>query len=479
MATYYVSTTGSNGAAGTEAAPWATLTFACASAANNDTINVAPGLYAEAAVVIGVTGLTINGRGAIIYGGSQVAGTWVAHAANVWKITTVAVDPVGIILRSSAAATYGAFAKGLKMDSIAEVNADRKWYWDSGTTTLYLYSPTTPATAYYRVDYAAQAGTTGLYAGSGGVYALGADNLTVNNLCVYGYRSIGFALDDTDGSTFNDCDVSFNCEDGLGGFNMPNFTVRGGRYCWNGTRKARSLIEILPDGDGISTHTGGAGTGSDGFSIVGVYFEGNTKSAVQNIHDSAGTIDRCISINCQLHFPLSSYVTSPQTCQNSKMIVSADDIGCFGADAGCVGTYRNCTAYGSDTVGMSAVLILNGTINMQNCIIERFDIGATIFVGTLNRNDNIWFDVTTLGFVLGGSELSSDPLLLGKAGGFLAIPRTSPAVGIGTDYSGSGSTRDLAGKTRPAAPSAGAYEPITAGGSGLGVGRSFWSLLLE
>lgn len=467
MAIYYVATTGSNGNAGdVSTLPLATVTYACTLVSPDDEIWIAPGIYAEAAVQLVSADVTFRGWGGIpiIYGGAQVAGTWVNHAGNVWKITTVASDPGTIILRSSAAAEFSAFSKGLRMDAVGEVTSDRKFFYDSGATTLYLYSVGNPSTTYYRVDYSSSTGTAGIYSDSAGFYAVGANRCRFERIAVYGYRQHGFGADDATDLTFIDCDHSFNGQDGCGGFNLPNFTYIGGRASWNGTRKARNFGELLPDGDGISLHTGGVGSGSDGFLIRNVHFEGNTKSAVQNIHDSAGLIDRCISVNNQLHFPLSSYSTSPQTCQNSKMTLADDDLGCFGADAGCVGTYRNCTAYGAKTTGVIAVFIINGTINMQNCIVQRFDVGAFVVLGTLNRNDNVWNDVTTLGFTLGASEISSDPLLLGIASGYYGIPRNSPAVGIGTDYSGSGSTHDLAGRKRPSAPSAGAYEAVTAGG---------------
>lgn len=48
-ATYYVATTGNNGAAGSEAAPWATIQYAIDNAADDDLIYVKGGNYAEAA----------------------------------------------------------------------------------------------------------------------------------------------------------------------------------------------------------------------------------------------------------------------------------------------------------------------------------------------------------------------------------------------------------------------------------------------
>src|SRR6478672_9326840 len=44
--TYYVSTTGSNGGAGTAAAPWQTLQYAANHVGPGDTVNVLPGNYA-------------------------------------------------------------------------------------------------------------------------------------------------------------------------------------------------------------------------------------------------------------------------------------------------------------------------------------------------------------------------------------------------------------------------------------------------
>jgi hypothetical protein len=470
MATYYVSTTGSDAANGSEATPWQTMAHACATVGSADAIIVEAGLYEEAAVILAVPNVSITARGdgmAIIYGGEQVAGTWVNHSGNIWKITTIAADPGIILLRSSAQAHYTAFAKGLKMDALGELNADRKWYWDSGTTTLYLYSSAgNPSTAYYRVDYAPNSGTASLYASSGGFYALSADNLTMTRIAFYGFRSLGFAADDTDTITANDCDASFNGEDGFGGFNMPNLTVRGGRFCWNGTRKARSFVELLPDGDGISTHTGGAGGGSDGFLITGAYFEGNCKSAVQNIHDSAGTIERCISINNQLHFPLSSYNTSPQTVRDCKLVLAADDLGAFGCDAGCVGAYYNNTVYGAGTALIAAIFSINGTLTVTNNIFVNFAVGYSALAGSWTHTYNCWYDIDALGFVASTGEITTNPALSGTSNGQFGILRTSPCFNTGTDLSGSGVTHDFSGKRKSAtAKSMGAMEPSRAGGS--------------
>lgn len=473
MATYYVATTGSDAADGSAATPWATVAHACASASANDTIIVSAGTYTDT-VVIGVDGLTVRGavgeERPLIYGGAQVPGTWTSHAANVWKITSYASDPQALIFRP----TSTTWVKGDRRDSLLELDAEYKWYYDSGATTLYVYAATTPATRYYQVDYTALTGTAGLYANSGGIYLLSADNVTLQGLAVYGWDGNGVLADDCDGLTLRECDLSYNSEDGCGGYNMPNFTVRNCKCCWNGTRKARSLPELLTDGDGVSTHKGGAmGVGAQNFLVSQCYFEGNTKSAVQNINNSAGVVERCLSVNCNLNFVINAVdAGNEQTVRSSKVVCSASDLGGIGASTADRANFYGVTVYGAGTTGVAGILVLGGTVHLTNSIITNFDAAVSVFAGTLTHTYNCLGGNTAVGVVLSTGEISTSPALLGTANGQLSIYRTPPCFGTGTDLSGSGVTLDYSGRKRPTASSMGAMEPsrahIAAGSSVVG-----------
>jgi hypothetical protein len=467
MATYYVSTTGSDAANGSEATPWATVAHACATASANDTIIVSEGTYTDA-VAIAVSGLTVRGATGqakpIIYGGAAVAGSWVNHAGNVWKITSYASDPQALIFRP----TSTTWVKGDRRDSVLELDAEYKWYYDSGATTLYVYAATTPATRYYRVDNTSQTGTSGLYANSGGVYLLTADDVTLEGLAVYGWDGNGVLGDDCDSLTIRDCDLSYNSEDGCGGYNLPSFTVFRSRCCWNGTRKARSLPELLTDGDGVSTHKGGAmGAGAPNFLVSKCYFEGNTKSAVQNINNSAGVVERCLSVSCNLNFVINAVdAGSEQTVRSCKVVCNASDLGGIGASTSDRGNFYGCTVYGAAASGVAGFFVLSGTVYLVNCIITNFDVGVSVLAGTLNHTYNCFGGNTSVGVVLSTGEITTNPALSGTSNGQFGILRTSPCFNTGTDLSGSGVTHDFSGKRKSAtAKSMGAMEPSRAGGS--------------
>lgn len=464
MTTYYVATTGSNGADGSAATPWATLAFACANVSANDTIIVAPGTYTDA-VAIGTSGLTITGtvgqERPIIYGGAQVPGSWVAHAANVWKITSYASDPQALVFRP----TSTTWVKGDRRDSLAEVNAEYKWYYDSGATTLYVYAATTPATRYFQVAYTSSTGTAGVYANSGGIYVLNANNVTLRGLAVYGWDGNGVLSDDCSNLTITDCDISYNSEDGCGGYNMPNFSVLSSRCCWNGTRKARTLGELLTDGDGVSTHKGGgAGVGAQNFLVSRCYFEGNTKSAVQNINNSAGVVERCLSIGCNLNFVINAVdAGNAQTVRSCKVVCNASDLGGIGASTSDTANFYATTVYGANTASVAGLFVLSGTVNVTDCIITNFTTGVLVLGGTLNHTYNNLGGNGVVGVILSTGEITTAPALSGTASGQLSITRTSPCFNTGTDLSGSGVTHDYTGRKRGAsAKSMGAMEPSRA-----------------
>lgn len=479
MATKYVDPLGTDAVgfgANTGAAAYATLDYAAAQAAANDTILVGSGVYTAPADITKV-GQTIGAYGAtqpIFYGGSTLSLSWSVHAGNVWK-ANLAADPLCLLFRTSATLHPSTILKGFRLHEtlgVGDLASELQWTYSGGI--VYVYSAAgNPGTVYYAVDYPVRTGTVGLYAGglaTGGIYVgAGAHGVTIKDIMVLGWNGNGLLADDVNDLTCLRSVFSFNREDGHGGFGMVRNILRYSSCSWNGVRRALSVfgLDILPDGDGHSTHLG-AVESTDGL-VDECYFEGNTKDAVQNINGATGTVQNSDIVNC--NYNLIYFATGAQTFRNLRIRASANDLGAFALGAVGTATLQNITAYGSLTAGVAGInSVAAGTLNMTNCIVTNFDAGASILAGTFNHTYNCWGGNSSLGVVLGTGEISTSPALLLPTT-WMGIRKSSPCFGTGTDLTGSGVTKDRAGKARTSTMSMGAMEPVVVGRNG---GRRQW-----
>lgn len=447
MSDIYAATDGTAGGTGSESAPY-DLDTALTAAASGDRVLVMPGIYAQAATVA-TNGVTVEGHFTgrpIIYGGAEITGTWSLHSGNVWKITTAA--PVALILRTRS----DLMLKGEWMDSLGEVVAETQWFHMGGV--LYLYSGDgDPSVAFWRVDKVSLQGTeSGIYATAfGGLYIDNADDVTLRNLSVRGFRGNGHMADESGGHTLEACDLSFNSEDGGGGFAMPDCTASECTFDWNGTRRVRLGELGSTDGDGFSLHDLGV-LASTNFTIKDCTGEGNCKDLTQNIHTATGTVERCKAVNCG--FGLVGNTTGAQTFRN--VIIDAGDlgVGCFGLVFG-THTMHNVTAIGRDQASSVAIISVlgAGSLTVRNSIFTRWATGAAMSTSTFVHTYNCW-DVTTLGLTLGTGEIQADPLLVGSR---LGLASDSPCLGTGTSLAAT-FTDDRYGRGRFSTWSMGAVE---------------------
>lgn len=455
MSDIYAATDGTAGGLGTESMPY-DLDTALAAIVTGDRLIAMPGIYAQTAT-ISTAGVTVEGHytgRASIYGGTQITGTWSLHSGNVWKITTttpLTASRGALILRTHS----NLMLKGEYMDSLVEVIDDRQWFYTGGV--MYLYSSDgDPSIAFWRIDKATLTGTPSVvYApATAGLYiAATANSLTLRNFGVLGFLGNGLGADDANDLDVDGCDLSFNAEDGGGGFGMVDSIFRRSTANWNGTRRVR-LGEIGDgDGDGWSLHDGTRDS-STNFSVRDCTFEGNCKDATQNIGGATGTVERNSIVNCG--FGLVASTTGAQTFRNN--VVRCGDLGITGfAVVSGTHTLHNNTFIGRDLAASTAIVSVfgAGSLTMRNNIVTRWPTGAAMLTTTFVHTYNCW-DVTTLGFTLSTGEIQSEPDLIGSRFG---LADTSPCLGTGTDLSAT-FTNDRYGRGRDTAWSMGAVEMV-------------------
>ena len=453
MSDIYAATDGTAGGLGTESMPY-DLDTALAAIVTGDRLIAMPGIY-EQDTSIETAGVTVEGHytgRASLYGGTQITGTWSIHSGNVWKITTttpLTASRGALILRTHS----NLMLKGEYMDSLVEVIDDRQWFYTGGV--LYLYSSEgDPSVAFWRIDKATLTGTASIvYApATAGLY-INEDDVTLRNFGVLGFLGNGLGADDCDALDVDGCDLSFNAEDGGGGFGMTNSILRRSTANWNGTRRVR-LGELGDgDGDGWSLHDGTTDE-STNFSVRDCTFEGNCKDATQNIDGSTGVVERNTIVNCG--FGLVAACTGAQTFRNN--VVRCGELGITGF-AVVLGTHtvHNNTFIGRDLAASTAIVSVfgAGSLTMRNNIVTRWPTGAAMLTTTFVHTYNCW-DVTTLGLSLSTGEIQSEPDLIGSRFG---LADDSPCLGTGTDLSATFDD-DRYGRGRDTTWSMGAVEMV-------------------
>lgn len=482
MATWYVKTAaegGSDSAAGTsEAVAFATLQKAHDSASANDTVYVKAGTYT--ATVSGTKNLTIIGYGGqvIVYGGEPLDGdAWELHAANVWKKPNVTLtDGVAPFLGQTSQAlifltTSGGYVKGWQMDALVEVDSAStygiKFFYDTATDDLYVYSTSDPTTAFSSVHYTAKAGTAGTVAlSSGGIVWTGA-TLTMRNVDVYGWDGNGVLIYNGSADVSN-CDMSFNREDGYGGFRGTDPAVRRSKMRFNGCRRPRLAdgTDIWTDGDGHSWHAH-AGEETTGIVDEFNYYEGNTKDAFQHIDSSTGTCVGAVVKNCNYGIVYNQAGT--QTLFSARVTAGPNCIGAIGlVNLGTVNIY-GCTLYGAGVVGTAAIISIFGDITaLRGNAIKNWPTGYSSLGAPGTESHNGW-NVTSVGLTPAGTSFTTTFTLFGAD---LGIARTSACFGTGVAISGL--NFDGAGKARPTTPSVGAMEPYRTGSTSGAGGVVTW-----
>lgn len=463
---YVDNSRGNDANPGTFDKPVATVQAGVDLLVDGDELWINDGTYTASAVFDGLSNIKIRGYGnksPVVYGGSRLLGlAWKSYADNVWVREAMPGDPIALLMYDAV----GNITKGWRMDAVGEVNAPRKFFYDTIANKLYLWSKEDPTYAFARIDYTARDGETAVYAGTAGLHFKDCADFDIDYLRVYGWHGNGVIVDDCfDFVSGNDFLCSYNSEDGCGGFGQAGWIFNGGIFSWNGTRRARNQGEIWTDGDGISFHDTLVGAvPSVDIYMIRCVFEGDDKDASQNIHYSDNIVmDGCLIINCNFNLILNC-AGGHQILRNNEIRASVNDIGAIGISTGGTLDVFNNTIIGPGSSASSAVAItmLAGTVDFKNNVVTGWQYEYVYDGGTFTSTHNTLYGNGTALFQmpLGSNDNRVDPKIAQTAKGTYEIGVGSSAAFTGADLTAEGFTTDARGRTRKTgAWSRGAYEP--------------------
>lgn len=452
MATYYVDkTAGSDLNSGlTAALAFATIAKWITVAADGDVVNLNGGTvasgrltyYEPLEILSGVTGpLTIRGYGTYrpIISGLTAVATWTLDSGNIWGASR-ATDPFSVVFFD----LNGNPTKGVEVGSKVAITAQYNWFWDDPTNTLFVYATSDPDTP---TTYSAIMFTDR----SRGIYLGDIDDVTIENVAVWGAAGSGIDFLRCDRYIVRDFETAYNSEDGIGDNDSTSSLMEYGSIHHNGQGKG----VIASPGDGVSCH-GVTGVSSSTGTIRKCLIYSNSKAGVDNVGEAIHTIDSCLIYDNYLNIlAYGSLLSSVQTFTNCIIVVSATDLAGMSMISTAV-LYNN-TFYGqsADKTGLD----INGTtpaftLTMKNNIFSGFLVGVTkAGVGcTVTENDNC-FGVNgtdsagATAIVLDGSDVTTDPLMVDPANGNYGLLTTSPCKATGADLSGAGVARDYSGRS--------------------------------
>lgn len=127
MATYYVSTSGNNGNAGTQASPWRTVNYACSTAiTSGDIIHIFPGTYPITSQASLALGVSIEGEGNTTILSCTVTST------NLWSIAGYA-----IALNSGSLANGNQHISNVKFDGNSLAGYGAIGVWNRSNVSVY------------------------------------------------------------------------------------------------------------------------------------------------------------------------------------------------------------------------------------------------------------------------------------------------------------------------------------------------------
>lgn len=464
MATYWINkASGSDTNAGTsESAPFATIAKWLTVKADGDVVNLYGGsvatgrlsYYEELEILSGLSGpLTIRGYGhyaPIINGGTALA-SWTLDSGSVVG-ASLAVDPLCVVFYDM----NGNPTKGIPVANKAAINAEYKFFWDDPSDTLFRYGTTTDVgTTYSAIRYGAR---------DRGIYLVDIDNVTIEDVAVWGVGGSGIDLLRCDGATMRRCDSGYNSEDGMGGNDCLTSLIEFCRIHHNGKVKG----VIASPGDGISWH-GLTGASSATGTIRGCLIYSNSKAGVDNVGESIHVVENCLIYDNYANLlNYTSLLTGLQTFRNNIIVASATDGG--GIQAISHSNIYGNTFYGPGTGTSVYGIIVDGTvpgatINVKNNLSTNFGIGfvVTALAGlTLTENNNSLGGNGAASFGAGftpdASDLTSAPQLTnpGGLGGDYRLKSASPCRNAGANLISAGVTRDYAGRLRDTTPDIGA-----------------------
>ena len=258
--TYYVdSANGSDANPGNQAAPWKTIAKVNATMLTpGQSVGFRAGGTWREQLTPGQSGNAGNpitfasyGAGAqpIINGANMVTG-WSLISANVYS-ASVATAPYQVF--------FGG-ATGISVTSRAALTANYDWYYNPGTTSLYVYSTTNPSSLTMEATYRAYAA----------LVSKAYINLTDLNL-VKG-NTINLYISAANNVTVSNCTVEQGAGDGVTIDNGSyNITLNGGTVDHNGENPNAPL-----DGDGIGIGNMGAGSHDITIENMNIYSNGNS-----------------------------------------------------------------------------------------------------------------------------------------------------------------------------------------------------------
>lgn len=200
---YYVSSsTGSDGNAGTQALPWASLTKVnSASLVEKDRVLFKSGdswygqLVPKSGSALGDITYSSYGTGnkPLIHSSSIITNSsnWTNHSGNIWKKINQPIEICNLIFNNDS-------SFGKRKWSTGALANQGDWFWDSSTQILYLYSNTIPSNVYQSIR---TVNKLNLISASSKSY------ITIDGLALK-YGDYGFVGTNTDHVTIKNCDVA-------------------------------------------------------------------------------------------------------------------------------------------------------------------------------------------------------------------------------------------------------------------------------
>lgn len=303
--TFYVASSGTDGAAGTLANPWKTVTYAVNNAPAGAVILLNRGdVFREYNIPASKANVRISAYGSgnkpAIIGSSLVTGTWTNVSGNVWSVA-LASSPTQIC--NVSAYTLDNITRLTKNTSTPTTPGTGEWGHSAGT--LYVNSTTDPNAKIYEANTFNSNNTNT-------IINVSANNVTLENLsllmanrncAVFGLGVKGGYLQDSD--LFGACN---DCCGGDSGVNPPkDIYIQRNRIYYSGDGSARGTGGT---GDGVSFHGYGATDVASCF-VLDNDIRYHQKSGVGNQHCVNSVIRRNYIHTC--YNPIGIYTVTGAT----------------------------------------------------------------------------------------------------------------------------------------------------------------------
>jgi len=450
---YYVKTGGNDGLAGTsDANAWATITKVNGSSFSaGDTIFFRRGDTFRGQLIVPSSGsagshivFDAYGTGAKpkIFCSKSLNedADWEVHSGNVWKSTAIAGSYSAYVTNYDVGNLVfnGDSFCGVRESSIANLNTQGEWFFNTADSLIYLYSASNPGSYYANIEVAGNYGETCIRVGSGKhhITIRNIDARYSGNWCIYADRSYNV--------TIEYCDVSW-----VGGWiAYSNVRQGNGIGCWLSPTSTHDInirynhISWCYDA-GISPQAS-----SVAFNAYNILMHDNI---IENCHYSYETWTTADDI-------MSNVVFANNTCLNAGYSWSYDQR----PDGGNESDVMIWTTDGAHTGVKIVNNIFSGSRTKSLYIKEETAYTGLILDHNLYDCDVVAMSAagtfTTLADWQNESSqeansVSGAPLFVDTVNYYLQV--TSPAKDEGT---AAGSTQDIYGTPRGYLPDIGAYE---------------------